>query len=132
LVVTIDGLIVFCYPTLNTNLVLHRSYNTRRKAMLKQNNGFTLIELLTVVVIIGVLVIGVLGIGVIGRGNFWYSDDGVLREIKADHPGVIEVLKTKRNVFAKSVITVKENGVNHDYCLDTDVFWNYEFSECQK
>jgi prepilin-type N-terminal cleavage/methylation domain-containing protein len=100
--------------------------------MLKQNNGFTLIELLTVVVIIGVLVIGVLGIGVIGRGNFWYSDDGVLREIKADHPGVIEVLKTKRNVFAKSVITVKENGVNHDYCLDTDVFWNYEFSECQK
>jgi len=102
--------------------------------MLKRNSGFTLTELLIVVAIIGILLVGVYGIGIsaICRGNFWYSDDGVLRELKVDHPKVTEVLKTKRNVFAKSVITVKENGVNHDYCLDTNVLWNYEFSDCSK
>ena len=100
--------------------------------MLKRNEGFTLIELLIVIVIVGVLVVWMLGAKVICQGNFWYSDDGVLRELKADHPKVTELLKTKRNVFAKSIITVKEGGVNHDYCLDTDVLWNYEFSECSK
>lgn len=100
--------------------------------MLKRNDGFTLIELLIIIAIIGTLVIGLLGVGVVCRGNFWYSEDEVLRELKADHSGITEVLKTKRNVFAKSVITVKENGVNHDYCLDTNVLWNYEFSECSK
>jgi prepilin-type N-terminal cleavage/methylation domain-containing protein len=100
--------------------------------MLKQNDGFTLIELLVVIAITGILIGGIIGIGVIGCGNFWYSEDSILRELRADHQNITELLKTKRNIFAKSVIVVKENGVNHDYCLDSDVFWDYEFSECQK
>jgi len=100
--------------------------------MLKRNDGFTLIELLIVIAIIGILAACLLGVAVACGGNFWYSNDGVLRELKTDHPKVTEVLKTKRNVFDESVITVKENGVNHDYCLDSSIFWNYKFSECQK
>jgi prepilin-type N-terminal cleavage/methylation domain-containing protein len=100
--------------------------------MLKLNNGFTLIELLIVIAIVGILGGYVLVIGIICKGNYWYSEDSALRELKADHPKVTEIIKSKRNVFRKSIITVKEYGVNHDYCLDTNVLWNYEFSECAK
>lgn len=101
--------------------------------MLKRNDGVTLVELLIVIAIVAILMVCVIEIGVImGPGNFWYSNDSVLRELRANHPKVTEVLKTKRNVFAKSVITVKEDGIDHDYCLDTNILWNYEFSECQK
>jgi len=100
--------------------------------MLKRNDGVTLVELLIVMATIAILVVGILGVGFIGRGNFWYSNDGVLRELIVDHPKVTEFLKGKRNVFAKSVITVKEDGVDQDYCLDTNILWNYEFSKCQK
>lgn len=98
--------------------------------MLKNNDGFTLIELLIAIAISWVLT--AMSIGIIICGNFWYSDDDVFRELKTDHPQITELLKTECNIFAKSVITVKENGINHKYCLDSDVLRNYKFSECQK
>jgi len=100
--------------------------------MLKRNGGFTLIELLIAVAVIGIVVVGFFGIGVVYHGNYWYSNDSVLQELKVDYPETTEVLKTKRNVFAKSVITVRENGVNRDFCLDTNVLQNYKFSDCSK
>lgn len=98
--------------------------------MLKRNGGFTLIELLFVLML--VLAVGVIGIGFLGHGNFWYLESDVLKVLRADHPEVSEVLKTHRNVFAKSIVTVKEGAIIRDYCLDTDIFWNYEFSTCSR
>jgi prepilin-type N-terminal cleavage/methylation domain-containing protein len=65
--------------------------------MLRRNDGFTLIELLVVIAIIGILIGNVFNIGIIVCGNFWYSEDDVLRELKADHQNVTEILKTKRS-----------------------------------
>lgn len=100
--------------------------------MLKRNRGFTLIELLLVIVCVLIIGVWILGIKIICQGNFWFSEEGALREFKIDHPAVTEIIKTKRHVFDKSVITVKENGETRDYCLDSDVLWNYEFSKCSK
>jgi prepilin-type N-terminal cleavage/methylation domain-containing protein len=98
---------------------------------LRRKNGFTLVEVMIVMGLIAISAVVVYGfiITVICRGNFWFSEEGVLRELKVDHPGVTEILKTERNVHAKSVITVKEDGFNHVYYLDSDMLWNYKFSE---
>lgn len=103
---------------------------TKEEFMLKRN-GFILIEFLIAVIFVGVLVI--IGIFlVLYCGNFWYSEEDILRGIKIDHPAVTEILNIKLGVIDKSIITVKENGVNHDYCLDTSILRDHEFSECQK
>lgn len=102
--------------------------------MLKRNDGFTLVELMIVIAIIAVIVIGgyVIMLKTICQGNFWYSEDGILKELKIDHPQITEVLKTTRNVFDKSIILVMENGEKTEYCLDTNIMWNYEFSKCEE
>ncbi len=100
--------------------------------MLRKKDGYTLIELSIVIAIIAIM-IGLLSIFVIAcKGNFWYTEAGVLKELQIDHPNVIRVLKTEKNIFDESVITVKEGDAIKDYCLDTSIIWNYEFVECTK
>lgn len=98
--------------------------------MQRKNAGFTLIELIVAIMIIAV-VIGFIVFGVIGSGNYWYTESGVLRELRFGHPNVAEILKTTRNVFADSVITVKEDDAIHSYCLDSNILFNYTFSDCR-
>ncbi len=100
--------------------------------MLRKNNGFTLVELLISMVFVGIIVGWFLCYLVLGKGNFWYTEEGVLKELRVTRPNVTEIVKTQRNVFSKSVITVKEDGAIRDFCLDSDIFWNYEFSDCSK
>ena len=55
--------------------------------MLQKKDGYTLIELSITIVIIA-FVIGLLSIFVIVcKGNFWYTEAGVLKELRIDHPG---------------------------------------------
>jgi hypothetical protein len=100
--------------------------------MRHNNRGFTLIELITVFVVIFIIAVVIWGgvITVICKGNFWYSEDSVLKQLKNDHPDITEVLRTERHVVSDSIITVRENGIARNYCLDTDVLWNYEFVNC--
>lgn len=72
------------------------------------------------------------GVPVFLSANVWFSDDQVLNELRLDHPNVTKILKVKRCIFAKSIITVQENDRRHDYCLDTNMLQNYTFSECPK
>jgi len=65
------------------------------------------------------------------EGNFWFTKQGVLQELKIDHPQITEVIKITRNVFGQSIFMVKENEQRHYYCLDTDVLFNYIFTECK-
>lgn len=101
--------------------------------MLRNQKGFTLGELMIAITIIfGLLIVGyIFLLRTICMGNFWFTEDGVLREIKINHPVVTEVLKSTKNIFSKSVIVVKEGGEIKNYCLDSDVFFNYEVFDCK-
>ena len=98
-----------------------------------RRNGFTVIEILLVMAIC-VTIIATVAVGVGALcGNFWYTDDTVLRELQAEHQEVISIQKTERKVFDFSVITVKErtlSGTNR-WCLNTNILWNYTFSKCE-
>ncbi len=100
---------------------------------MKLQKGFTLIELLVVVCVVGFVVFYGLFILTFCQGNYWYTEEGVLRELAIDHPEVAKIVKTERNVYADSVITAEQkDGQKVDYCLDTSVLWNYHFSKCSK
>lgn len=97
--------------------------------MVKVQKGFTLIELLIVMAVIFVIVIffGVLLYGTLLKGNFWYTEDGVLKALQFEHPQVEKVLKTTRNLWDYSEIIVQEGGERKTYYLDTNILGNYEF-----
>ena len=99
--------------------------------MRKQNAGYTLVELIIVIAFIATAVATSVGFGLIGSGNYWYTEGGVLKELQIDHPNVTEIVKTERNVFADSVIMVKEDGVLHNYCLNSNALFNYTLSDCK-
>jgi len=95
--------------------------------------AFTLMELLIVVAIVAVLVlaVGVLGIGVIASGNEWYGEESAMRQLTAEQPTVDKLIKTERNVFAYSVFyVVNKDGKSEQWCLDSNVLFNYEFAKC--
>lgn len=96
-----------------------------------KQKGFTLVELLIVAfTFFLVAVVGVVGFyTTLIKGNFWYSEDGVLRELRVDYPKVERVLKTTRNVFSDSEIVVAEEGKEKTYYLDSDILWNYQFRQ---
>jgi hypothetical protein len=84
-------------------------------------------------VILAIVIMWGLVISTVFKGNFWFSEDSVLRELRVDRTEAVRVLKTERNVYSDSVITVEnKDGSRADYCLDSDVLWNYSLSTCKK
>ena len=91
--------------------------------------GLTLADLIAgiFILVVAYLVIS----SALVKGNYWYSPEGVLRELKLDHPKVTTLLKTQRNVYSPSKIMVEEDSKRVTYCLDTDILWNYDFVPCE-
>ena len=101
--------------------------------MQKNERGFTLLKLIEIFLVLAVIAVVFWG-GIfltICAGNYWYTEDGALRELQINHPNVTEIVKTTRNVIPDSVITVRESGELHNYCLDSNILFNYKFSECK-
>ena len=98
----------------------------------RDQRGFTLIELIIVVGII-FIVFGIFGFGLIGGvacGNYWYTEAGVLRDLRIDHPEISRVLRSHRHAWGYSVIEVEnEDGSRANYELDTDILFDYEFHQ---
>ena len=96
----------------------------------RDQRGFSLIELLVVALII-FIVVGVFGLGLIGGvacGNYWYTEAGVLEDLRIDHPDISRILRTRRSAYSYSVIEVEnQDGSRASYELDTNILFNYEF-----
>jgi hypothetical protein len=59
-------------------------------------------------------------------GNFWFTEEGVLREIRLSEPAAKTVLTSKRAVWDDSKITVElEDGSRKVFALDTNMLFNY-------
>lgn len=98
---------------------------------LRNQKGFTLIEIMIVFAIC--FIIGVVFIAGIYRtllkGNFWYTDEGVLKALQFERPNVTKILKTERNAWDYSRIIVQEEDFQKIYYLDTNILFNYEFQD---
>lgn len=112
--------------------------------MKNKENGYTLVELMIVVVVILIpifIVFYFVGIGAGIRGNFYWTTEGVERQLKEEYPEIDHILlsPSERNVFATSKIvaiekttagpTKSENIVI--FCLDTNIMFDYRFSKCE-
>lgn len=95
----------------------------------KSNKGFTLGEMFVVMFAIFVIVV-VLFVGVYSSllaGNFWFTEEGVLKEIRLSEAKAKTVLTSKRGVWKDSEITVElEDGRRQVFTLDTNILFNYE------
>ena len=106
----------------------------KKKGIMKLNckksngRGFTLIELLIVIAMITIIgLILVIGIGGMIMGNEWFTRDGVLGEIQLVDTNAVSVATCQRNIFRKSIITVKEkDGQLKKFSLNSDVLFNYD------
>jgi len=95
----------------------------------KSNKGFTLGEMLAVVFVIFAIVV-VLFVGVYSSllaGNFWFTEEGVLKEIRLSEPKAQRVLTSQRGVWGDSEILVElEGGGRKTFLLESNALFNYE------
>jgi len=94
--------------------------------------GFTVIELLVVIVVVVMICFaGILALAV-SSGNFWYTEDGVLRSLKARDmvSQNATILETRRHVFDYTDIYVYEPSTDEKlvFYLDSDILFDYDFS----
>lgn len=62
--------------------------------------------------------------------NIYFTENGVLRELRNEFPKTERVVKIERNFFSKSIIIVEEkNGDRPIYELDSNILFNYEFKK---
>ncbi len=94
---------------------------------MRAEKGFTLMEFAILVVLAGIVSFFIAGTLAITTGNFWFAEDSALRELQTAQPKVERILKSERNIFGDSELTVLEDGKQVVYLLDSDVFWNYTF-----
>lgn len=95
-----------------------------------KHRAFTLIELL---IVVAILLIFVIGFGVIGTGlmgNYWYTHETVLDKLQVNHPEIVEVIDSNRNVWGRSEIIAEDSeGNRHTFLLDTNILFNHELEE---
>ena len=61
--------------------------------------------------------------------NIYYTEADVLKNIGTGCPGIKRVIKSERNFFAKSLITVEtHDGIQVPYELDTNILYRYSYN----
>lgn len=94
--------------------------------MLKNQKGFTVVELMVVVTFFAIVVGWLGGACLIAKGNYWFTEDGIARELRVYYPSVNKILTTHRNVYEFSEVFVENNdGSRSRFLLDTNVLFNY-------
>jgi len=89
---------------------------------------FTFVDLIGLMAIVIVVAVIVFAVCLFTMMNCWYTEAGVMQRLKANDTSVVELLNAQRNIFSKSVITVKmTDGSRRSYLLDTDILFNYNF-----
>ena len=89
-----------------------------------KDKGFSTIEFIFCTIVLALFYSGV--VLAVSMGNFYFTERGVLKDIQVDHPEVVKVLKTGRNIIRYSTLTVEnKDGSKSTYQLDTNIFFNY-------
>ena len=52
-------------------------------------------------------------------GNFWLNEEIARKKIKAENAEIIQI---KKNIYAPSVILVKEDDKEYEYLINSNVF----------
>jgi hypothetical protein len=103
----------------------------KRLFFLTSSRGVTLIEILLGLALVAVIVT-VFGFGLLGgviMGNEWYSEAGVLKAIRVDHPEAKTVLISNRCFYKKSEFVVEgEDGRRAKYYLDSNILFSYDIT----
>lgn len=95
----------------------------------KANKGVTLLQvLLGMVAVFAVTILLFAGVyGTLMTGNFWFTEEGVLKEIRLNEPAAKTVLTSKRAVWDDSEVTVElEDGSRKVFRFGSNMLFNYE------
>jgi len=66
------------------------------------------------------------------RGNHFGSEEGILKQLRKEHPKIEKIMSIERNFYDYSIVKVRESGEVKLYCLNTSILLDHKFSECQK
>lgn|GEM_PF-4347454 len=99
----------------------------------KMRKGFTLVELIIVLALVCTIACFFLIIPLC-RSNIWFSEVGVAEQLSQERRIKVEVIKVQRKFFSHSEVTVRVNEASEItvFCLDTDLFFNYEIVDCSR
>ncbi len=79
---------------------------------------------------LGCLVMVVLAIFAFLVSNAWYCEDSAVQALKSQYPDITYVYSVDRNVFQASIFEAEKDNVKVKFCLDTNILFDYEFTEC--
>ncbi len=113
-------------------IVRFRQQLTSKEGTMRGERGFTLIELMIVFVATGVIVGVVSACCALCAGNFWYSEQGVLRALQSDHPNITKVELIERHVYDYSIVVAKQGDQEMMFFLDSNMLFNYKFQRAEQ
>lgn len=87
--------------------------------------GFARTNLLSIIAVGFIVLAGYF----VCAANIYYTEEDVLKDLSNGCSGLKKILKSERNFFAKSVITVETYyGVHVVYELDTNFRYQYSYN----
>ena len=77
-----------------------------------------------------VIFTALVGTSPIGAGNFYCTESGVLKELQTKDAEIAKIASIDRNALDCTYVYVEtSSGTKQTYCLNSDLFFRYEFTK---
>lgn len=97
---------------------------------MRKDYGFTTVEMFVLIFMILGLIVFLSFWGSVAMGNFWCSQESIETSLTVDYPEVSKVLKVDRAWIGYTTVHAEnQDGSRVTYNLDTNILFNYEFSQ---
>lgn len=96
----------------------------------RHSQGFTLIEFLILLFSVAIIALMITIMSAVLAGNFWFTEEGVLKKAQIHDKSLNSVIDVNRSVFSYSSVVLEDNeGNTRTFQVETNILFNCNVQE---